>query len=412
MPLKSYFLRKKINFIPSKEPIMKEIETIQEFREWLNQGAPHEAAVKELDLTDYEDSIFKHNFNGCLFLGCDLSNHSAGYISCNGGMVISNREDVLFEVFRSKLYSPRELFKGFDLNNADGYKCTYDYKIYEDYIRSGMDTTTSILVSLTRRLHDHSITDALQEIIEGRKVVAIMGGHSMERKDPYYLTIAKISRTLTRKGFLMVSGGGPGAMEATHVGAYFAARTEKEMETAVDEMKIRPEGAENGKEYADQDWLHRAWRVLEKYPIPEGKEKESMSIGIPTWLYGHEPPSVFATHIAKYFANSIREDGLVTIAKHGIVFAPGSAGTIQEIFQDCTQNYYAQYNKIESVKKNISPMILFGVDHWTLKKPLWDFMQTISKEQTCSELLYLTEDSEEVIEKILNYDPEKYAYPK
>lgn len=391
---------------------MKEIETIQNFKEWLHQGVPHEAAVKELDLTSFENNILKHNFNGCLFLGCDLSNHSSGFISCHGGMVISNRKDVFFEVFRSKLYSPKELFKGFDPKKEDGYKCTYDYKIYEDYIKAGMDTTKSILVTLTRRLHDHSITDALQEIISDRKVVAIMGGHSMERKDPYYFIIAKISRILTQKGFLLTSGGGPGAMEATHVGAYFAARTEKEMKSAINEMKIRPEGAIKGKEYADKDWLHRAWKVLEKYPIPKGKEKKSMSIGIPTWLYGHEPPTIFATHIAKYFANSIREDGLVTIAKHGIVFAPGSAGTTQEIFQDATQNHYAPYNTIESVKKYISPMILFGVDHWTNKRPLWEFMQKISEGQPCSELLYLTEDADEVIEKIVSYDPEKYVFPR
>ena len=391
---------------------MKEIETIQGFKDWLNKGVTHEAAVKELDLSTYEENILNYNFNGCLFLGCDLSNRSAGYISCNGGMVISNRKDVLFEVFRSRLYSPKELFKGFDPQKENGYKSTYDYRIYEDYIKSGMDTTTSILVTLTRRLHDHSITDALQEIIKDRKVVAIMGGHSMERKNPYYLTIAKIARKLTKKGFLMISGGGPGAMEATHVGAFFALRSEKEMETAINEMKVRPKGAANGKEYADKDWLLRAWKVMEKYPIPKGKEKESMSVGIPTWLYGHEPPTIFATHIAKYFANSIREDGLVTIAKHGIIFAPGSAGTIQEIFQDCTQNYYAQYNKIESVKKYISPMVLFGVNHWTKKKPLWDFIQTISKEQSCSELLYLTENSDEIIEKIISYDPEKYSYPR
>lgn len=391
---------------------MKEIEDIKEFIDWLHQGIPQEAAVKELDLIPYEEKILNHNFNGCLFLGCDLSHHSAGFISCNGGMVISNRKDVLFEVFRSKLYAPKELFKGFDPENNKGYQSTYDYKIYQDYINSGMETTKSILVSLTRRLHDHSITDALQEIITGRKVVAIMGGHSMERKDSYYLTIAKISRSLTQKGFLMVSGGGPGAMEATHVGAYFAARSEKEMEEAIDEMKVRPKGAANGKEYTDKDWLLRAWKIIEKYPIPKGKEKASMSIGIPTWLYGHEPPTIFATHIAKYFANSIREDGLVTIAKHGIIFAPGSAGTTQEIFQDATQNHYAPYNTIQSVKKYISPMILFGVEHWTKKRPLWEFMQIISKDQPCSELLYLTEDADDVVKKIISYNPEKYAYPR
>ena len=32
----------------------------------------------------------------------------------------------------------------------------------------------------------------------------------------------------------------------------------------------------------------------------EGREDESESLGIPTWLYGHEPPNPFATKIAKY----------------------------------------------------------------------------------------------------------------
>ena len=391
---------------------MKEIESLSEFKDWLHKGINYEAAVKNLDLIPFEKEILNHKFNGSLFLGCELSQHAAGCITCSDGMVISNRDDILFELHRSKLYTPMELFKGFDIQNKDGYKSTYDYKVYEDYVKSGMETPNSILVSLTRRLHDHSITDALQEIISGRKVVAIMGGHSMERNDPYYFTIAKIARTLTQKGFLMVSGGGPGAMEATHVGAYFAARTEKEMESAINEMKVRPEGAAIGKEYTDKDWLHRAWEVYHKYPIPKGKEKESMSIGIPTWLYGHEPPTIFATQIAKYFANSIREDGLVTIAKHGIIFAPGSAGTTQEIFQDCTQNHYAPYNTVESVKKHISPMILFGIDHWTKKRPLWDFMQIISKDQPCSELLSLTEDTDEAIEKIVSYEPEKYSFPR
>lgn len=42
------------------------------------------------------------------------------------------------------------------------------------------------------------------------------------------------------------------------------------------------------------------------------------SLAIPTWHYGHEPPTPFATHIGKYFQNSIREDGLLAVAKHGM----------------------------------------------------------------------------------------------
>ena len=44
---------------------------------------------------------------------------------------------------------------------------------------------TPLDVGMFRYLHDHSITDALYELIRGRKVVAIMGGHGMERADPF-----------------------------------------------------------------------------------------------------------------------------------------------------------------------------------------------------------------------------------
>ena len=58
-----------------------------------------------------------------------------------------------------------------------------------------------------------------------------------------------------------------------------------------------------------------------------------------------EPISLFASHIAKYFSNSIREDGLLAVATAGIVFAPGGAGTMQEIFQDGAQNAYRVFGR-------------------------------------------------------------------
>ena len=65
------------------------------------------------------------------------------------------------------------------------------------------------------------------------------------------------------------------------------------------------------------------------------------SLGIPTWFYGHEPPNVFATAIAKYFRNATREAILLQVCDAGIVFLPGAGGTVQEIFQDACENYYA-----------------------------------------------------------------------
>lgn len=49
--------------------------------------------------------------------------------------------------------------------------------------------------------------------------------------------------------------------------------------------------------------------------------------------------AVRKTH-REYFHNSIREDGLIALAAHGIIFASGKAGTLQEIFQDSVRNYY------------------------------------------------------------------------
>ncbi|MFV0345444.1 MAG: LOG family protein [Bacteroidales bacterium] len=390
---------------------MKEIDNLHDFETWINSGAVNACAIQELDIRCFTDKIAGLAFEGSIFLGCDMDKHTAGHITSTGGMVIMNQTDLPFKIHKSALYSTEELFAGFDINSKDGYKQTFDYNIYADFVKNGMENTPSIRISLARRLHDHSISDALQEAIEGRKVVAIMGGHSMERRDDYYLKVAKISRQLTQQGFLMVSGGGPGAMEATHLGAYFACRTEAELLLAIDSMKTRPPDAPVGKEYADKDWLHRAWRILKQYPIPQGKEKASMSIGIPTWFYGHEPPTPFATHIAKYFANSVREDGLLAIAKHGVIFAPGSAGTIQEIFQDATQNHYAPYNTHKH-KKYVSPMILFGIKRWSEELPLWNFISKAAEGRIYSELLCLTESEDEIIERISSYNPDNYVFPK
>ncbi len=65
------------------------------------------------------------------------------------------------------------------------------------------------------------------------------------------------------------------------------------------------------------------------------------TLGVPTWFYGHEPPNLFATAIAKYFRNATREAILLQICDAGIVFLPGAGGTVQEIFQDACENYYA-----------------------------------------------------------------------
>ena len=121
-----------------------------------------------------------------------------------------------------------------------------------------------------------------------------------------------------------------------------------------------------------------------------------MSIGIPTWTYGHEPPAPFALAIAKYFANSVREAGLLAIASHGVIFAPGSAGTTQEIFQDACQNHYGTFGKA-------APMILFGKQFWTEERPVWPLLEQVAQGHAYGDLLALTDDPAEVVARIAAY---------
>ncbi len=379
---------------------MLEIDAIPALVDWLNADPAEPAAVQDLDLGAHTERLLQRSFPGSLFLGCVLSNEVAGHLVATGATVIPDLDELEFAVHRRALYSVEELFGGFDPSKPDGYAATMDNRVYQQYLAHGKEAR-SIRVSLARRLHDHSITDAIEELIDGRKVVAVMGGHGMERSDPFYAKVAHVSRRLTQAGFLMVSGGGPGAMEATHVGAYFATRSAEALDTGIQRMATRPTGALPGKEYADRDWLHRAWAVLEAFPLAPEDEKACESLGIPTWLYGHEPPAPFATKIGKYFANSVREDGLLAIARHGVVFAPGSAGTTQEIFQDAAQNHYAN----QGVR---SPMILFGEEHWTKVRPVWPLLQHVAKGKIYDELLALTDSEDEIVRRIQMYDPELY----
>lgn len=375
---------------------MLELDNLNSFKKWLDSPPLRPAAIQDLYLNGFKRDILNSEFKSSIFLGCEIDSQLASHIVRTGGIIIPDIGNFLFKSHRAQLYSPEELFAGFDLDKS--YEASFDYKIYADYLASGKSNPSSIQVSLARRLHDHSITDALQEEIKDRKVVAIMGGHSMERSQADYSRIAQISRNLAQAGFLIVSGGGPGAMEASHLGAYFANRDISELKEAIAILSPRPNGAEKGKEYKDTDWLHRAWQVKQKFPIDDS---ELLSIGIPTWLYGHEPPTIFATKIAKYFANSVREDGLVSIAKYGIIFAPGSAGTVQEIFQDHTQNFYGSLS-------HYSPMILFGYQFWSKELPIKPLLNKMSKGKKYAELLYISDSEEEIVDYIKNYNPDEY----
>ena len=135
--------------------------------------------------------------------------------------------------------------------------------------------------------------------------------------------------------------------------------------------------------------MKSAFEVIEKYP-----QEQFVSLGIPTWVYGHEPSTPFATHIAKFFENSLREDSILTLAFGGIVFAPGSAGTLQEIFQEAVQDHYLSFGYA-------SPMIFLGKRFWTEEIPVYPLLEHLMSTGRYKNLLLSLTDSPTDILKTL-----------
>ena len=405
-----------------------EIETIDEVKTLLgNGGTINRCAFQDIDFRDLECNAgcrFKH----CLFMGCRFTKEMKALI--DGTNLVFSHIDVPFNAFRNTLYTADTLYEGYELGNPDSYKNCFDNKVYQHYLRMGK-TATDVKETLARTLHDRAISDCVHELLshyDERKIIGIMGGHGLLRTDPMYRKIVCISKQLTERGYLMVSGGGPGAMEATHLGAFLAGRTEEDVDEALNILSTAPS-------YKDREWLDTAMRVIDSFrsegvqeyrsvdgltpnPSPKGEgsgynpssltshpssqsasprggREGAVSLGIPTWLYGHEPATPFATHIAKYFENAIREDSILTIAKGGIIYSPGSAGTMQEIFQDAVQNHYLSFGYA-------SPMIFLGTDYWTKEMPVYPLLQQLSATGKYKNLiLSIGDEVEEIVESAL-----------
>lgn len=291
---------------------------------------------------------------------------------------------------RRELYNAASLYEGFDPADYKTYARSYDGQAYADYCYHGR-WSRDFQVTLARSLHDHSVIESMQRFLEGYdpgQVVGVMGGHSMRRCDVPYRQVAYISKHLTEKGKLMVSGGGPGAMEATHLGAWMAGRPDKDLDEAIRSLAFEADT------FRDHDWLGSAFRVMDRYP--RGPYE---SLGIPTWLYGQEPATPFATRIAKFYDNSIREDCILSVSVGGIVFTPGSAGTVQEIFQEAAQDHYVTCGVA-------SPMAFLGRQFFCEDVPVYPFLEDMSLRGKYKNLLLsITDDPDEVISVILAFRP-------
>ncbi|MDN4610963.1 LOG family protein [Arthrobacter burdickii] len=170
--------------------------------------------------------------------------------------------------------------------------------------------------------------------------ISVFGSARTARSSSYYAIGEEVGRRLVQSGFAVITGGGPGAMEAANKGACEAGGTSVGL------------GIELPFEQGMNEWV---------------------DLGI---------------NFRYFFA---RKTMFVKYAS-GFVVLPGGFGTLDELFEAMT---LVQTGKVTSF-----PIVLIGVDYW---RPLMDWIKgTLLAEGTVSEkdlsLLQLVDTAEEAVQ--------------
>jgi predicted Rossmann-fold nucleotide-binding protein len=355
----------------------REIESLAEFDRVVSaHGTLAHYRVQAVDLTARTDALMSADPTGAVFLGCAMDPGAAARVRAAGALVFPPIPGLPFDPYRARVYSPEELYARLD----EGYGATPDALAYDWFQQTRSDG--DVFASMLRAIHDDAVSDAVDELLAGARVVGVMGGHAMARGTRPYAGAARLGRELTRAGFTVATGGGPGAMEAANLGAYAAPFADGMLDDA---LLLLAKVASFTPSITD--WARSAFEIRDRWP------GGGASVGIPTWFYGHEPPNAFAAHIAKYFANATREDGLLARSNAGVVFLPGAAGTVQEIFDNATPNYYES-------RGEPTPMVLVDRAHWTERLPAWPLLTSLASGRTMESRIALVDRIEEAPEAL------------
>ncbi|CAA9331121.1 MAG: hypothetical protein AVDCRST_MAG34-475 [uncultured Nocardioidaceae bacterium] len=359
---------------PSSHGRHVEVDSLEQFDVLVRAGSTSMAGwrVQDLDLRGRGRELTGLDPAGALFLGCDLDPGDEQSLRGRGALLFPDVPDLPFNPYRSGLYSPAELYAGLD----DGYDHTADARIY---VWSGQ-RDVGVTATLAQSLHDFAVDEALTEYVAHRRLVGVMGGHAVRRDSAVYADAARLGRALAAAGLGVATGGGPGAMEAANLGAAAHPMSDEDLDGALEELAGVPDFRPSV-----TAWAECAFRVADRLP------RDVPTLGIPTWFYGHEPPNIFAADVAKYFRNALREDTLLRVCSAGIVFLPGAAGTVQEIFQDGCENYYASPGAR-------TPMVLLGREHWTRTLPAWPLLESMAEAAGFTDSVRLVDTWQEAVQ--------------
>ncbi len=373
---------------------VSEIESRAEFDSHLAKKSLADLVVLGLRLDEDPPDLTGVDVRQTLFIGCTLASDEVEIdLIRRGAHVIPPFDERPYPTHPATLYTPEDLAAGFD---RAGFAGMYDTRVYEHFRAHG-GAAPDIREAIAQRLHDAGVDNALGKALAAwvevhgtEGAVGIMGGHAEPRGSAAYRMAASLAWRLADAGRLIVTGGGPGVMEAANLGAYFAGRTADELAAAIDMLAPAPD-------FLDHDpYTGAALAVRKAFPAPASEDVVGRlthgGLALPTWLYGHEPANLFAGQIGKYFSNAVREDSILRLSRGGIVFAPGWAGTVQEVFQAATKTFYRTDGPSGA-------FVFLGVEHWAAL-PVAALLQPLlarSPHGDQSDLLVVTDSLDEAV---------------
>ncbi|SCL16193.1 LOG family protein [Micromonospora inyonensis] len=384
-----------------------EIETRTAFDQRLATGSLAGLTVQglRLDLSPVPD-LTGTDVAGTLFVGCRFASREVGAdLVRRGANVVPPFSGLPYPTQPSHLYTPEELAAGFA---EGGFAGMYDTRVYEHFRAHG-GALPDVKEALGQRLHDHGVDNALADATRAwlathgpQSVVGVMGGHAVARGSVPYRMAAMLGWELARVDRLIVTGGGPGVMEAANLGAFLASHPAEALAAAIDLLATAPDFTDHDRYTAVALEVRQRFAPAETLPRSPG-ELSSLDwartggLAIPTWLYGHEPANLFAGKIAKYFSNAIREDTILRLARGGIVFAPGRAGTVQEVFQAATKTFYGTDGASGAY-------VFLDREYWTRELPVESLLRPLLAASPFGDLsgtVHLTDDVAEAARALI-----------
>lgn len=197
--------------------------------------------------------------------------------------------------------------------------------------------------------------DGYDKLLKVGPCISVFGSARMKRDSKYYKMAVETAELISKNNFGVITGGGPGIMEAGNLGAHNAGGKSVGL------------GIDLPFEQGLNDYVHADYEINFKY----------------------------------FF---VRKVMFVKYAQGFIVF-PGGFGTLDEVFECLT---LIQTKKIERI-----PIVLIGLDYW---KGLMDWLKNhlvdegaISPEDL--DLLQLTDDHREAVKIVCDFYQQKEPEP-